>query len=140
MKKNLIDKFDWKTGALSAVLICLLVIVPAVASAQDLGLIVCDPASDVESERCNFGHLMLLVRNLINALIIFSTFFATAAFAWAGIVLLSSGGDVGKKNKAKEIFFKVLMGYLWILGAWVLVYTITSVLLKDPFNLLRDVQ
>ena len=85
---------------------------------------------------CDFSDLVTLVERLIQALVIISTFLATAAFAYAGFLLLTSGGNESAKNKAKDIFFKVLIGYLWILGAWLLVYTITSVLLKDEYSLL----
>ena len=99
------------------------------ASAQDLGLIVCDGPD------CTFGHLITLAQNVINALILISTFLAVAAFAYAGFILLTSGGNESKKTQAKEVFRKVLIGYLWILGAWLLVYTITS-LLAPGFSLL----
>lgn len=95
-------------------------------------LIVCDGVN----VPCTFSHLILLTQNLISHLIVLSTFFATGAFAWAGIILLTSGGNESAKNRAKDIFLKVLKGYLWILGAWLLVYTITSVLLKPGFSIL----
>ena len=98
--------------------------------AQSFNLIVCDGTV----EPCTFSHLIELAQNLINALIILSTFFATAAFAYAGFILLTSGGSESKKDEAKKVFTKVLIGYLWILGAWLLVYTITSVLLKPEFR------
>ncbi len=98
--------------------------------AQSFNLIVCDGPD------CTFAHLIQLTQNLINALIILSTFLATAAFAYAGILLLVSGGNESAKTKAKDIFLKVLKGYLWILGAWLLVYTITSVLLRPGFSIL----
>lgn len=101
--------------------------------AQSFNLIVCQ---GTKTDPCTFGHLVLLVQNLINMLIFFSTFLATAAFAYAGITLLASGGKESAKTKAKEIFRKVLIGYLWILGAWLLVYTITSVLLNPGYSLL----
>lgn len=84
---------------------------------------------------CNFGHLITLVQNLITDLIFLSTIFATAAFAFAGFKLLTSGGSEKAAEEAKEIFKKVGWGYLWILVAWLLVYTITS-LLGDGFSLL----
>lgn len=87
-----------------------------------------------EGTPCNFGHLVQVARNLITNLITLSTLLATAAFAYAGIVLLSSGGSEQAKNKAKDIFKKVLIGYLWILGAWLLVYAITSALLAPGFS------
>lgn len=83
---------------------------------------------------CEFSHLIVLAQNLINFLILLSTFFATFAFAYAGFILLTSGGSESKKDEAKKVFTKVLIGYLWILSAWLLVYTITSVLLAPGFN------
>ncbi|MDP2642127.1 MAG: hypothetical protein Q8P21_02465 [bacterium] len=93
-------------------------------------LIVCDGPS------CSFSDLIVLTQNLINNLIVISTLLATAAFAYAGFILLISGGNESAKTKAKDIFFKVLKGYLWILAAWLLVYTITSVLLNPGYSLL----
>ena len=84
---------------------------------------------------CNFGHLIALVQALIHDLIFLSTIFATAAFAFAGFKLLTSGGNEKTAEEAKGIFKKVGWGYLWILVAWLLVYTITS-LLGDGFSLL----
>jgi putative copper export protein len=97
-------------------------------SAQDLGLIVCD------GPNCGFNDLITLAKNLINALIILSTFFATAAFAYAGFILLVSGGSESEKKRAKDIFTKVMWGYLWILSAWLLVYTMSSALLSTEFS------
>lgn len=99
--------------------------------AQSFNLIVCDGTA---ADPCTFAKLMLLVKNLINALVIISTFLATAVFAYAGIKLLASGGNEGAMKDAKSMLWKVLIGYLWILGAWLLVYTITSVLVNtDKF-------
>ena len=98
-------------------------------------LIVCNSPPNFP-EPCGFSHLILLTQNLITNLIIISTFLATAAFAYAGLLLLVSGGSESTRTKATTIFLKVLKGYLWILGAWLLVYTITSVLLNTGFSLL----
>lgn len=97
--------------------------------AQSFNLIVCNGPD------CTFGHLVTLVKNLITALVTISTFIAVAAFAYAGFLLLTSGGSSSGRTKAKEVFMKVLYGYLWILGAWLLVHTIASVLLKPGHSL-----
>src|SRR3989344_4357409 len=99
-------------------------------------LIVCynkTPGLGKYDHACGFSDLVVLLQNLITNLVVISTFLATAAFAYAGFLLLTSGGNESAKTKAKDIFLKVLKGYLWILGAWLLVYTITSVLLKPEF-------
>jgi len=91
-------------------------------------LIICNNPPDFP-EPCQFSHLIVLVQNVISNLIVFSTFLATAAFIYAGFLLLTSGVREENRKKAGDIFRKVLIGYLWILGAWILVYTITSVLI-----------
>src|SRR3989344_3845931 len=98
---------------------------------MNFNLIVCSGAD------CNFSHIFILVKNLINALIFISTFLAVIAFAWAGIILLTSGGSEASKDKAKGIFKKVLIGYLWILAAWLIIYTISSVLLRPEFTIIK---
>lgn len=98
---------------------------------MDLNLIVCD------GPNCDFAALIQLVKNLITALVYISTFLATGVFAYAGFLLLTSGGNESAKNQAKDIFLKVLKGYLWILAAWLIVYTITTVLLKEGYTLLK---
>lgn len=95
-------------------------------------LIVCDGTT----EPCTFGHLIELLQNLITDLVLLSTLLAAMAFAYAGFKLLTSGGSESSRKEATDIFVKVLKGYLWILGAWLLVYTITSVLLNPGYSLL----
>jgi putative copper export protein len=92
---------------------------------MDLNLIFC------KNGNCTLNDLISLAQNLITAMVIFSTFLAVIAFAYAGFILLTSGGSESEKTKAKSVFTKVLIGYLWILGAWLLVYTITSVLIDE---------
>lgn len=95
-------------------------------------LIVCDGVT----VPCTFEKLVELVRVLITDLVYLSTFLTVAAFAYAGYILLTSGGNTSARDRAKGIFLKVLIGYLWILAAWLIVYTITSVLLTDGYTLL----
>jgi len=97
-------------------------------------LIICNNPP-VYPNACDFSSLILLAQNLITDLIFLSTLFATAAFAYAGFKLLTSGGNEKAKDEAVGIFTKVGIGYLWILVAWLLVYTITS-LLRDGFSIL----
>ena len=87
-------------------------------------------------ELCGFSDLITLIKALITDLVLISTLLAVAAFVYAGFILLTSGGNTSAKDKAKEIFKKVLIGYMWILAAWLVVYTITSVLLWPGYSLL----
>lgn len=94
-------------------------------------LIFCDPAI---GEPCGFEQLVILAQAVITNLILLSTLLAVVAFIYAGTLLLTSGGNPSKKDEAKRVLMSVLKGYLWILVAWLLVYTITSAVLKTEFN------
>lgn len=95
-------------------------------------LIVCDGVT----EPCTFVHIIELIVVLVHDLVLLSTLFVVGAFCVAGFKLLTSGGNENAMKESKAIFLKVVKGYLWILAAWLVVYTITSVLLKDGYSLL----
>jgi hypothetical protein len=104
-------------------------------------LIVCDPAPAADAigaaRDCDWEALITLVRVLINNMVILSTLMAVIVFCYAGFILLTSGGKPGALDRAKGMFWKVIVGYVWILAAWLIVYTITSTLLGPGFTLLQ---
>lgn len=79
---------------------------------------------------CGFPDLMRLITNVINFLIYLSIPIAAIAFAWAGWILVTSGGSESKKEQAKEIFTKVAIGFIVVLSAWLIVRFITTALLN----------
>jgi hypothetical protein len=83
------------------------------------------------TDPCGFSHLVLVAQHVIYNLVMISTLLAVVVFIYAGFLLMTSGGNSGKKDEAKKMLMKVLWGYLWILVAWVLIYTITKALV-DP--------
>lgn len=105
------------------------------------GLIVCggvkgDTVDGKELPVCDYASLVVLVKMLIQYMIVLSTILAAVIFAYIGFILLTSGGDPGAMTRAKAMFSKVLKGYLWILFAWLIVYTIANTLLKPGYSLL----
>lgn len=83
---------------------------------------------------CQFNDFVQLGQNLINFLIVLSIPLTAIAFAWAGFLMVTSAGSEEKIKQGKAIFGKVLVGFIFILGAWLIVYTITTALLNDPKN------
>ncbi len=83
------------------------------------------PCGHGVNDQCTFADLMALGRNIVNFLILLSIPLAAIAFAYSGFLLLTAGGDVGKRGKAKEIFVKVLWGFIFVISAWLIVYTFT---------------
>lgn len=96
-------------------------------------LIVCQGTKE---DPCTFESFMDLIRAGIHDLVILSTFLVVILLVWVGIKLLTSGGNEKAWTESKAMLWKVVLGYMWILAAWLVVYTITSVLLKPEFNFL----
>lgn len=86
---------------------------------------------------CDFNDLMELVQNFINFMIVIAIPLAAISFAWAGVLLMTAAGSEDKIKKAHSIFLKVGVGLVFVLTAWLVVYLITSTLLKPDFFLLE---
>lgn len=85
---------------------------------------------------CDFNDLVMLTRVVMDNIITVSIFLATVAFMYVGFKYLTSQGDPGAKTYAKKVAFNVVIGLFFVLAGWVIVYTISTVLLKDGFSLL----
>jgi len=83
------------------------------------------------TEECGFTGFIQLINNVITWLIKMSTILATGVFAYAGISLMTSGGNPDAMKKFKAMLGKVLIGYIVIFIAWISVYTIVNALV-DP--------
>lgn len=111
-----------------AFLLAFFVIPAGLMYAQESGLLtgICANPPD-----CGVEELFRLANRIIDICIIISIPLATVAFAYAGFVLLTAQGSTSKMSKAKKIFTNVLIGFGFVLGAWLIVETITSAVLKD---------
>lgn len=123
----------------NGIIFCLfiLIVIPIFANAADPVSIIpkgsCGetlPGGGVNRE-CGYYDLLKLVNNIINWIIMISAPVAAGVFAWAGIVYMTTG-VADKKSYAKSMMSKVFTGFVVILAAWIIVNTITNVLLKDP--------
>ncbi len=102
---------------------------------------VCDPLSDkafVEGVggRCDFNAFIVLIKNGIFDLVLISTLIVVFMLIYVGFKLITSQGNTSAYTDAKKIFGNVVKGYLWVLAAWLIVYTITNALLFSNFNFL----
>lgn len=102
--------------------ILLLIAMPFFSFAVDKPLVPC-------IDDCNFSHIMQLINNIVD-FILFKMALPISAimFAYAGFLLLFSGGEQAKRTKAKEIFVNVALGLAFALAAWLIVNTILSIL------------
>jgi len=101
----------------------MLLAVPLLAHAADL--VPCNGTTTP----CSFDALLALINNVIKFMLFdLSMPFAAILFAYAGIILLTSGGSGEKRNKAKSIFLNVFIGFVIALAAWLIVETVIHAL------------
>jgi len=84
------------------------------------GLVPCD------GPNCDFDKFMELIFGVINFLVQLGIAFSAIVFAYAGWLYMTSGGDEGKISQAHELFVKVLWGFLFALGGYLIVQLIAK--------------
>lgn len=93
-------------------------LVSAAGVVPDCGKVV----NGVMNKTCGFGDLIELINKIINFLLFdLATPLAALVIIYAGWLYLTSGGSQEKISKAHSILINVGVGYLWALGAWLVV-------------------
>lgn len=121
-------------------LLAMIIAVPLFANAQtspepslvskDCGVI--QPNGSINRE-CGYNDLLALVNSIINWIIIVSIPVAAGVFAWAGFTYMTTGIS-DQKSYAKAMIWKVFIGLVFILAAWIIVGTIIKALLKPSIT------
>jgi len=89
------------------------------------GLVTC-------KDNCQWNELLGMVNRIVK-FILFDLVLPISAimFAYAGILLVTSGGSSEAKSKAKGIFTNVALGLILAVGAWLIISTILQLLGYD---------
>ncbi len=77
---------------------------------------------------CKFEHIFTLIKTVMD--FIFKNIvlpLSAIMFAYAGFLLVTSGGETSKKEKAKKIFTNVAIGLIIVVAAWLIVNTVLSI-------------
>lgn len=82
---------------------------------------------------CHFDSFITLIHNGITDLFLLASILAVIAFIYAGFKLIAAQGNPSALKEAGQTLLSIAKGYAVILLAWVIVYTITSTLLKPGF-------
>ncbi len=115
---------------LSTIFVTLIISLPVCVSAA--GLIPCGQDDDT----CRFRDFAVLIQQVISFLAFYiAAPLATLAIMYAGFKYLTSMDKPGPREEAKKILQNVLIGFFFVLGAWLIIDTILDVLLKNnPLN------
>ncbi len=79
----------------------------------------------LEADGCDWDDFMDLINGIINFLIFYLSLpIAALAFAYSGFLYMTSGDDVGKRKKAKDVFINVFKGLVIAVAAFLIVKAI----------------
>lgn len=118
--------------------IFLILLTPALSFAEEgwKGLIPCSNTATTDTATtvtpagdCDFNALMKLINTIIH-FILFNLVVPIAAvmFAYAGFLMVTSGGNTEARGKAKGIFTNAALGLVIAAAAWLIIRTILSIL------------
>lgn len=120
MKKFLINIF-----ILSLIL---LPVLSFAATPFDGGLVSCGKTGQ---EPCGFNDVMTLIDTFIKFILYMSVPICAIMFTYAGFLMLTSGGSSEQVSKARGVFTNAAIGLLFVVGAWIIVKTVLSILHYD---------
>ena len=98
---------------------------PSLVSAQLSGpLVPCDGVAVKDIPACQVCHVVELGQSIINFFVALASVVAVVTFAYAGFLMLTAYGEMGKISKAREIFTNVLIGLVIVLTGWLIIDTV----------------
>jgi len=86
---------------------------------------------DPEQE-CNYETLIGGINTFIKYFLYLANFIAIAMLAWGGMTYFVAAADPGKKARAKEMIWTVIVGLFFVYTGWLIVYVILDHLLTNP--------
>lgn len=81
------------------------------------------PCGGPGQEACNFCHLLLLGKNLIDLAIQLSFAFAGLFIAWGAFVIMTAGGSKERMAEGKKTITTAITGLVIVLSAWLIIGT-----------------
>ncbi len=89
---------------------------------------VCGKEGQGECNACDFAQL---INNVFDFLIFAATVVTTFMFLYAGFLLITAGDSDSDRSKARTVMTNVVVGFVFLLGSWVIVDTIMKAFLKN---------
>jgi hypothetical protein len=98
------------------------------------GWVQCDPTLPLTSRgSCDLCALLKSFENFVNWLTTISLPLALGFIIYGAIVIMIAGGSEERVKKGKELITKAVTGVIIILTSWLIINTITKVLVnQDP--------
>lgn len=81
-------------------------------------------ADGVVTGACTFGDAIDTINRIMNWIISSAGVIFAISFIWGGFLYMTSGTSLGDREKARRILWSTLQGFVIMLVAWLIVYTI----------------
>lgn len=122
---------------LFSVLALIVLVLPSTSEAAQLVPVQC-----VDPNNCGTCEFVQLVNNVVQFIITAASLIAVGVFMYAGVLMVTSGGNVEAVNKAKSYFTNVVIGYVLILAGFLIVDVFLATILPSNSSILnwREVQ
>lgn len=95
------------------------------------------PEDFCDGPTCTFDDFLTLMKNVFNFVISFAIIISSIAFAYAGYLYITSGGDSGKTKQATSIFTNFAVGLFFLLAAFLIIQLILDSLGIDSGSVFR---
>ena len=121
-------------GLLSAFFLLVLILPFLTYAADPPGLVKCGTyGADGKTinKMCDFNDLIGLINDIIKWIIGISGVIFTISAIYGGFLYMTSGDKPANKDKAKSILWSTLIGFVIILVAWLIVYTLLHTLVNS---------
>lgn len=83
---------------------------------------------------CDFADFLQLIQNTMNFLVYFATLVLVFLLVYVGYLYVISPVNPGERNRAKNIAIKAVIGFVIVLGGFLIVDTIMNTFAKDEFG------
>jgi hypothetical protein len=89
---------------------------------------------------CGFDDAVFMINGTINWIIGLAGVIFTISFVYGGFLYMTSGINPGNKAKAKSLLWNTLLGFVIMLTAWLIVYTLLTYLVPSDSTIFRFIR
>ena len=96
--------------------------------AYSAGFVPCD---GTDSNPCDFDSLITMVNVILQWFISIAFILAAIGMTYSGARIVMAAGKPEELTAARNMFWNIIKGTLFVAGAWLIVYTIMTTLVSD---------
>lgn len=115
---------------------CFVVGLPSLSMIHAQGLVPCGNQADATSSAnsCDYKAFVQLLKNILDFMYFAATLVTVGLVAHTGFLYLTAGSKPGQLEAAKKRFATVGIGFVLMLGSWLIIKTLVDLLISDALR------